>query len=206
MRHVVQACVLPVATYGAEVWYQGPQGKGYKERTEAVEKAMVNGARAAIPAWKTTPKTAILREAGFAPASITLDIMRRRTATRWAFADKGHPVHRRRNASTKLGGTARLITKREPPPFRAFNRLPVPQIRCDREMAKARAMVRPPNTVRIWSDGSKLEDGRTGWGCAVFRGSELLIAGKGTLGKKAETYDTELTGAVKGLQWAMANP
>ena len=33
-----------------------------------------------------------------------------------------------------------------------------------------------------------------------------MITGKGTLGDKAETYDAELTGAVKGLQWAIANP
>jgi len=130
MRHVVQACVFPVATYGAEVWYQGAEGRGgglrpSKGLTDTIDKALVNGARAAIPAWRTTPKVALLREAGFPPAKILLDTMRRRTATRWAFADKRHPTHARRESNTRLGYTARLITKREPPPFRAFSKLPV---------------------------------------------------------------------------------
>jgi ribonuclease HI len=58
----------------------------------------------------------------------------------------------------------------------------------------------------VFSDGSRLQDGRVGWGYATYMGGRLTGQGKCSLGRRAEVYDAELRGATEGLRSAKDSP
>ncbi|KAL5601476.1 uncharacterized protein BROUX77_005725 [Berkeleyomyces rouxiae] len=60
--------------------------------------------------------------------------------------------------------------------------------------------------ILVYSDGSKLDDGRTGWGFVIFQGGHLLGSGRGSLGTNHEVYDAEIAGALFGLRMALRTP
>ena len=57
----------------------------------------------------------------------------------------------------------------------------------------------------MFSDGSKLQDGRVGWSYATYMGGRLTGQGNGSLGR-AEVYDAELKGATEGLRSVRDSP
>lgn len=73
---VVEACVVSVATYGADVWWPGmtrPTRKGTSipQTTHLcglIDKVIRLALRAALPVWKTTPDVVLHREGGIPPA------------------------------------------------------------------------------------------------------------------------------------------
>ena len=60
----------------------------------------------------------------------------------------------------------------------------------------------PRDTVRVFTDGSKLKDGRTGWGYALYHAGTLQRRGLGSIGTKAEVYDAEIRGTLEGINEA----
>ena len=94
LRQTFQVIAFASLFYGAETWY-GP--KTSKWAIDQVQRAVNRAARAVLPVYKTTPVPALLRETGWAPATIWLERIHDRFVTRVASADPKHPLRSRWN-------------------------------------------------------------------------------------------------------------
>ena len=99
----VDACIVPVATFGSDVWWPGlkrPTLRGISTPSTTnmcsmIDKAILTGLRAALPVMRTTPNAVLHREAGIQPANILLEGNRIRVAARLKSLDKQHPLRSR---------------------------------------------------------------------------------------------------------------
>ncbi|KJZ68556.1 hypothetical protein HIM_12052 [Hirsutella minnesotensis 3608] len=60
-----------------------------------------------------------------------------------------------------------------------------------------------PRTLVVYSNGSRLTEGRVGYGYAVLRDGSTVLSGSGRLGP-AEVFDAEGQGALEGLKAALS--
>ncbi|KAI0992044.1 hypothetical protein K3495_g16142, partial [Podosphaera aphanis] len=99
----VDSCVVPVATFAAEVWWPGlkrPTKRGDVTPPTVylcnlIDKAVRVALRAALPVWRTTPNVILHREGGIPPANILLEGSRLRLAARINSLDTHHPLRSR---------------------------------------------------------------------------------------------------------------
>jgi hypothetical protein len=81
LQQSVKACVLKKGYYGAETWWLGRFRHSSSRRIsnrigshiQLLEKVVYSGARAALPAYHTTPTAALLKESQILPPEIQLD-------------------------------------------------------------------------------------------------------------------------------------
>ena len=96
----VDMCVIPVATFGADVWWPGlsrptAQGRQTPKSTNLcnlIDKVIHLALRSALPVWKTTPNAVLHRESGIPPARVLLEANRLRLASRLNSLDNRHPL------------------------------------------------------------------------------------------------------------------
>jgi len=209
MSKCVQAVALGLVTYGSEAWYPGEkdfngQPIRYKNHFDKMDRVIARCGRAAVPAYSTTPNKTILRESGFPSAHILLEDKRRRQAIRYQTLDTDHPVRKRLGGMGQIGRVSAHTHWYTPPELTGDKYRPLPSLLGPKERIEMEHWVCPGGTLRVYSDGSRLEDGRVGWG---FTTSELIdgerLEGCDSLGKKAETYDAEIRGALEGLKAAV---
>ena len=91
-------------------------------------------------------------------------------------------------------------------PLSLKQKMPLPTLTGDRDTIISSLAYHPPCTIRVYSDGSKLKDGKTGWGVLVYYDGEEIASAAGALGPRAETYDAEIRGALEGLKIAANVP
>ncbi|KAI1003873.1 hypothetical protein K3495_g4334 [Podosphaera aphanis] len=99
-RQAVAVCVLPIAHFAAETWWPGrTRKKGRKtvsirvgSHLAVLDKLYSTVARAILPAYRTTPWAALLREAGLQPAELTPDTISIRAAIRTRRLNSRHPL------------------------------------------------------------------------------------------------------------------
>lgn len=65
-----RACVVPTATYGAQVWYTGQRQGRY---ITAVDRALKAVPRAVLLVWRTAPVPALHQESGVPSAVVALE-------------------------------------------------------------------------------------------------------------------------------------
>lgn len=181
-----------------------------------------------MPVWRTTPVTAMFRDAGLPMAEDALEEARYRFGHRLRSADRRNPIVARITGRDIIrgrgaGGTQRLRTALQ----HAANKIEIPQrpilreprftpgCRIDptRGLTKAQAAKDfvlwydnlPGNNIVVFSDGS--QEGRTniGYGYAVYQGEQLLGSGNGRLDECSINFDAEAVGAWRGLEWATLN-
>ncbi|KAI0993264.1 hypothetical protein K3495_g14920, partial [Podosphaera aphanis] len=107
----VESCVIPVATYGTEVWWPGltrPAATGTIRpptsfHCELIDKVLRMALRAALPVWRTTPNVVLHREGGIPPARILLEGYRLRFAARLHSLDDNHPLRKRASICPNVG-------------------------------------------------------------------------------------------------------
>lgn len=142
------ACVMPVATYGAETWWQGPTKPGTKDPTKMVktrqdalvgiiEKTVKVAARAVLPVWKTTPVPVLHRESGLPPAEVILEQYRLRAAMRLKTLDELHPLVQRLQARPNRGTGGR--------PSRTGG-----QLTRDTRLRRMNSLLGPCERPRLW--------------------------------------------------------
>lgn len=235
LRKAVIACVLPAATYGAEVWYWGrtkppasQTGPDASSRdgglVEKIQRCLDTGARAILPAYRTTPLPALCRDAGLPTARYALEKVRANFAVRLLKVPVGHPLAGRslprrvfqlrapRRPRTRLSHTAAMIKITFP---RLTNTGPrftpgagsdptggVPKDRAAQAF-KTWLLNIDAGSLIVYSDGSKTEHG-VGYGFAVFRpmGTAPLLTGQGSLHTDSTVFDAEAVGAWRGTKAA----
>ena len=213
LRQAVQGCAFTTLLYGAETWFARNSAKS---ATGKIQIAMNRAARAVLPAYRTTPVPALLRETGWAPAGAWLERIHDRLTVRVAAADPQHPLRQRWNSTRFRWIRARLDIER------SGWTLPPPWISPDSGLKKANVgavgrehglltftaweqQIQPLDLV-VYSDGA-LQNGFAGAGYCIFGGRHALIAqGSLPLGPTAEAYDAEIIAALEGLRAALANP
>lgn len=107
----VNSCIVPVATFGAEVWWPGlARPSAYKTVTPPtsyhcglIDKVIHMAIRAALPVWRTTPNVVLHREGGIPPARIMLEGYRLRLAARINSLDDRHPLRYRASMCPNVG-------------------------------------------------------------------------------------------------------
>lgn len=107
----VDLCIIPVATYGSEVWWPGlkrPTQRGVSTSQTTglcsmIDKVISTGLRAALPVMRTTPTVVLQREGGIPPARIILEGNRLRLSARLKSLDSGHPLRRRAAVCPNIG-------------------------------------------------------------------------------------------------------
>jgi ribonuclease HI len=239
LRKAVVTCVLSSALYGAEAWYGGrskPAITGPRDKESStkvgghlklVQSAITLAARGVLPAWKTTPITALLRDSGLPSAEVALEDARARLALRTQTVDEGHPLTGRIKNRTLPRSNARLRTSRlqrtamlvpeaprpiiRPPHYSPGCRID-PTLHQKKEEAAADfkewQQTLPQSDVLVFSDGSEQwndNNHSVGYGYAIYQGGKKIIDGLGTIHEMSHVFDAEAIGAWKGLQTTLRN-
>jgi ribonuclease HI len=90
VRQLYVSCILPVMTYGAEIWY-------HKQRTlyQKLETVQNDALRKILGAFRTTPIGAMQNDAALPPMDVRLEHMVRKYAIRTLSLPRSHPIRRR---------------------------------------------------------------------------------------------------------------
>ncbi|KAI1004471.1 hypothetical protein K3495_g3743 [Podosphaera aphanis] len=115
-RQAAVAYLLPIAHFAAETWWSGrTRKKGWKTVSNRVgghlavlDKLYSTVARAILPAYRTTPRAALLREAGLQPAELAPETISIRAVIRTRRLDSRHPLFVRGQDSTRLAALSRF--------------------------------------------------------------------------------------------------
>lgn len=243
LRKAVMTCILPTLLYGAEAWYEG--GKKIPRTTRNSRDALVStrvgghiatmdqiltlASRAVLPAWRTTPNPALLREAGLPSATVALEEVKLRFALHLQTTDNNHPLtHRipsqRIGRGRGAGGLQQPKSKVQriglvlPPAPRPALTPPHYSKDCrtdptrGQEKKKAAAAFNkwweqlPATDLTIFSDGSEqLVDGekRVTYGYAIYQHERKVASGRGSLNPQSHVFDAEAVGAWRGLRHAI---
>jgi hypothetical protein len=185
MRVAVIQCVFPTALYGAEVFYTG-------KRQQWVVNSLLSlfrkAALAIIPAYKTTPTAALLREADLPDPEALFNSILRRAAVRYMSLDIKHPIAQiaaeatTSRPKTRLKRILQLLLS--PLPERTIIGLPLPRMLPTDNKDYSPA----PLQISVYSDGSRTGQG-AGYGYAVYFGPILVTKGHGPAGPRTEVYD-----------------
>ena len=221
MVQLMEACVLSVAMYGSDVWWQGTHKLSHRGLircrnaglVEMVERIITMAIRVALPVFRTTPNVALHREAGIPPADLLLEGMRLRQSARLHRLDNAHPL-RSRALMGPCEEAKRLAGSRKDPwkdprqhqtrVQRTFsllpygeppNRLksPIPRVSFDKES---------PADILAFSDGSSAGPSRSAWGFHIRHLGSTLREGHGAL-PGGEVFDAEIEGALQALSAAV---
>lgn len=239
LHRAVTACVLKKGYYAAETWWPGQNriagNTTVSNRTSGhirlLEKAILTGARAILPIYRTTRKSAIYREARLRPPEIELDLISQTFAARTARLDPNHPLHKRSKEIIKNGKAtsrfARLILalpKAESvnpianPPWATRETREAIATRISGPQGRTREQAAldftdflttvPPRDIQVFSDGSKREatDGATGGGAVIYQYGYQIDRKAFSLGQQAEVFDAEAIAALRGAEAAFAAP
>ena len=191
---LIRACALPAALHGAEVY------AGRAKNLGLLEAALDALARAVAPAWRTTPNLALRREAGLPGAQVYLKDIQRRVALRIRRLDPGHLLRHPAGEHTSLHALQDGALDCPAPPLASPT-----ATSCDVPVWNARSAPHFRD-ITIFSDGSKLADGRAGSGYHGQQANRTLFSRHFPLGHTAEVYDAEMAAAVRGAVDATQTP
>jgi ribonuclease HI len=186
------------------------------QRLATVQLAAIRGA---LPVYKTTPRLALLREAGIEPIDILLDSKAAAAAVRLRRLDQRHPLSRRAKKETpyetrfqRWAKQTRRTEQVDPlprPPWAMQEERHTALTRIGASQGGGNATTafqtwlrsRNPRDIVVFSDGSKNTAGQAGAGWAVYQAHRQFTRGCCPL-PNAEVYDAEAVAALKGLQAA----
>ena len=173
-RHLQEAIVCSTMMYGAEVTW-----RGQKSMSSAFQRGINRVTRATLGVFPSTPVAFLQAEGGSVPATARLQGRQEAFATR--LAAKKEPADGLLEAGTGLGKRLRDMTEQGTEKIRASRGMVFPGVIAvpaicyndeDRKIAtrdaeeEATTMEGDVNT--IWTDGSRLEDGKVGAGVAWY--------------------------------------
>jgi len=231
LRHATTACVISVLCYGAEAWWPGrhrPRNQGYiSNRVDSslscLDRVLKEALRGTLPAYRTTPTSALHRETAIPPMEIILDQKRAAARLRACRLDNRHPVHRRLFRARSFPANTRLLRNHLPWLERTEQTDPLafPPWQTERAsisrntyLSKDRASAIfqrwadscPPLSMFLFTDGSRLNNSDTsaGAGWYGYWGAWKQESTRGHLClPQHEVFDAEATAAAEGLKAAL---
>ncbi|KAI0998731.1 hypothetical protein K3495_g9465 [Podosphaera aphanis] len=232
-KQMVAACILPVSHFGAETWWPGKakvsRGKVVSNRVgshlEALDKVHRACARAIFPVFRTTPSTALMREAGISPAQIELDNIARRAAVRTRKLDSRHLLYMRSQASSSSPATSKFSRwcRTDPPseqvdplahpPWEikesrenSLLRVGAPTVSNERRVDSFQTFLQniPKSDILVYTDGSKQLNGNAGIGYVIYQLGLKVCSGAVPLGNSKEIFDAEAFAALCGIEKAVS--
>ncbi|KAI0999187.1 hypothetical protein K3495_g9007 [Podosphaera aphanis] len=107
----VNACIVPVATFGAEVWWPGLTRETTRGTVtpatshfcDLIDKTVHLAIKSALPVWRTTLNVVLHREAGIPSTRIILEGVRLRFSARLNSLDNRHPLRTRASLCPNVG-------------------------------------------------------------------------------------------------------
>lgn len=202
-----RGCVLPQLTYGAAAWCTTLT----KTAMSKLEVCWRSALRAIMPIYRTTRKELVHHFSAAPPMELVLLDKQRAAAIRASTADTLHPLHR---SKTAPNGTCQRLKALLPGRIAAFPtarveenqkiKLP-PKISKEEAAAKhIQALARMHHSIlRVYTDGSRDDEGNTGAGWVVYQGNRLIASGHGACGKLSEVADAEALAALHGMRDAV---
>ncbi|KJZ69665.1 hypothetical protein HIM_10938 [Hirsutella minnesotensis 3608] len=194
---------------------RGPVGDQSRQK---MSKALDTSLRAILPVWRTTPTSALYREAGIPPVPLLFEARRMAFAARLKALDEAHLLVKRTSRPKIPVATANKLIKLEhrksPQPFRTRLRRTDEMLpSCPRPALLQRGFSEAQNAPL--QSASKTETAKEfrSWLQALSPRSLVVYsdgsrsdgAGKGHLGP-AEVFDAEAKGALEGLKAAASLP
>ncbi|KAF7139722.1 hypothetical protein CNMCM5793_007559 [Aspergillus hiratsukae] len=234
MQQAVTACVLRKVYYGAETWWPGRFRPGPPQISNRVEghlkritTVILAGARAVLPVFRTTPVSVLHRESGLLAPQIELDQVASLATTRLRRLDPYHPLRKRARRIVRAGHPTSRFARRvlslpiseQINPLRYAPWLPQEarkdaQLRIGAPMGRSKEQAAddftefyhslPGTDIKVFSDGSKLSNGQTGGGFAVFQAGHQFLRSSFSLGPNKEVFDAEAEAALAGMKAAMS--
>ena len=216
--------VLPTLTYAAEVWWpiHSHPRRGAKNFTKQVDKAINVVLRSILPVYRTTLNPLLHHAAGIPPADITYKTACRRAAARIARLDPLHPL-RTQQTPTHLKGRTRLSIIQllpAPPDFANCLARPVwhqPLLQAPSPATgpnkKSQTLtflrwqhLQSPRDLWLYTDESRLEDGRTGAGWVLYLANKRIASKQIPCGLFRGAFDAEAIAPEDGLRHTLAQP
>lgn len=234
LQQAASACVLHKTYYGAETWWPGCIRPGASQTSNRVEghlkkltKVVLAGARAVLPAFRTTPISVLHRESGFPPPDIELDQIALLAAVRLRRLDPYHPLRKRAEQIARNGRpisrfarcvlalpNSEQINPLQYAPWYSHETREVAQARIGAPMGRTKEQAAadfldfqrtiPGSDIIVFSDGSKLENGHAGGGYVGFQAHHQFLRFSLSLGPGKEVFDAEAEAALAGAQAAIA--
>jgi len=205
-RKVMTACVQSVAMFGSELWWKGDHVPGTIGRADELQLLVNQEARATTGCFRTTNLGALSMESGLRAATAQLENRQQRLGLRLLNLPQGDQAREVVGAPTGIGRRltntlayrgqmVSTVLLEEPETFDAE------LLQEEEAEAKAEAeRIRRPR-LTMFTDGSRLNDGATGYSVVWKRG--LFWAGaKVHLGNNQEAYDVECAALAHALELA----
>ncbi|CEJ95213.1 hypothetical protein VHEMI10708 [[Torrubiella] hemipterigena] len=201
-----------------------------RTRITAIQSCLNTACRAILPVWKTTPEVYMWREAGIPAAEDLIRAARSRISLRIATLDRRHPIRERlddferRCALEAHPETHRSVMSRHirllglstlhkdipsvPLIPRRYNTNITTILNKNTKDIETKLHLQwlksRPEGYIVYSDGSKLEDGRAGYGFIIYKDGIQVDSGSRQLDHR-EVFDAEISGALKSLKQAMTH-
>ncbi|KAI1003833.1 hypothetical protein K3495_g4378 [Podosphaera aphanis] len=190
---------------------------------QLIEKVRTAAARAVLPVYRTTRSAALFRESGLDTAELALNKLSRRAAIRTRRLDPLHPLWARAQNSlaspalSRFARSCRDIPASEQvdslvnPPWENIESRQNSHIRvCDPSVPKHmiantfRIFLRtlPRSDILVFSDGSKLSDGRTGSGFVIYQFGTKVCSNSFPLGQHKECFYAETFAALPSARFS----
>ncbi|CEJ92616.1 hypothetical protein VHEMI08255 [[Torrubiella] hemipterigena] len=208
VRRAVNTVIIPTIFYGIEVWLlddapaagRGRASQITRTRITAIQSCLNTACRAILPVWKTIPEVYMWREAGIPTAEDLIRAARSRISLRIATLDRRHPIRERLDDFERRYALEAHPETHHSVMSRHIRLLGLSTLHKDiPSWLKSR-----PEGYIVYSDGSKLEDGRAGYGFIICKDGIQVDSGSRQLDHR-EVFDAEISGALKGLKQAMTH-
>ena len=206
-RKVMTACIQSVAMFGSELWWKGDGVEGTIQRAQELQVVVNKQARAVTGCFRTTNQGTLTMESGLRPATAQLENRQRRFGLRLLSlpdSDQGREVvgtktwigRRLKNALAlaRRGRMETTVLLEEPEAQDAET------IQEDEKAAKAEAERSRPG-ITMFTDGSRLDDGATGYAVA-WQSGRSWVGIKNHMGHNQEAYDAECAALARALEEA----
>jgi len=204
-RKAMTACIQSAAMFGSELWWKGDHVTGTKGRAEELQLLVNQEARATTGCFRTTSLGALSMESGLRAATTQLENRQRRFGLRLLSLPQGDQAREIVGAPTIIG---RRLTNALAHSRRAESTVLLEEpdaldadiFQEEEVAAKAEAGRNRPG-LTMFTDGSRLDDGATGYS-VVWRKGLSWAGAKVHMGNNQEAYDAECAALAHALQLA----
>jgi len=201
----MMACIQSAAMFGSELWWKGDHITGTKGRAEELQLLVNQEARATTGCFRTTSLGALSMESGLRAATTQLENRQRRFGLRLLSLPQGDQAREVVGAPTVIGRrltnalahsrrTERTVLLEEP------DALDADVLQEEEVQAKAEAERSRPG-LTMFTDGSRLDDGATGYS-VVWKKGLTWPGAKVHMGNNQEAYDAECAALAHALELA----